>query len=527
MSYYKFMDITQIPKQNSQNSKSENGFSRNYYENQGSSLKPQLHSKPKKSIKKYLKIFSLVLTCLVLVWGGYFGWKTYSVSRKIQIDNDQSGNGLASLISNFIPSNHKPLSGEADGRINILLLGIAGKNKPGQNLTDTIMVMSINTQNKKVALLSIPRDFYANIPQTSFSTKINTIYQYGLNQNKGSDLIKKTVENILDVPIHYTVILNFDGFKKIIDDLGGINVYVERDIYDAHYPGPNYSYETFEIQKGSHLMNGETALKYVRERHDDPDGDFGRAKRQQQVIQAVKNKVFSAKTLLNPLSLNSLLDNLGDNIKTNIGLDDLESFIYWSKQADTQNIENAVVDAWNPDSLLKVSHVMAGDVRAFILVPRVGMKNYSEIRDLAQNIFNLEELKRRQTEIEKESASIALINESNDNNLTGKIKNLLQDKLNFKNVAVVYNKNKIVRENTVIYDKTNGAKIFTLDEIIKKIGAELGKNNNDIIDMQAKDDFVLLIGNDLEKSYGFAEDSLEDFKNAQDNQDQINFLENK
>ena len=181
----------------------------------------------------------MILACLILAWGGYFGWKVYSVSQKMSLNQNQpDGDSLKAIVSSLMPNNHIPLRGEADGRINILMLGIAGKNKPGQNLTDTIMVMSIDTKDKKIALLSIPRDLYVNVPGTNYSTKINSIYQYGLDQNKGSDLIKQTVEDVLDIPIHYSVILDFDGFTKIIDDLGGVNVVVERDMYDARYPGP-------------------------------------------------------------------------------------------------------------------------------------------------------------------------------------------------------------------------------------------------------------------------------------------------
>ena len=129
--------------------------------------------------------------------------------------------------------------------------------------------------------------------------------------------------------------------------------------------------------------------------------------------------------------------------------------------------------------------------------------------------------------MQQENASIALANESDDSALTAKIKSLLQNKLNFKKVDVVYDKNKTVRDNTSVYDNTNGEKLFTLDELLKKLPGELGKNNNDIINLNTKDDFTVLIGNDLKKAYGFAEDSLQDFQNAQDNQDQINILENK
>ena len=128
--------------------------------------------------------------------------------------------------------------------------------------------------------------------------------------------------------------------------------------------------------------------------------------------------------------------------------------------------------------------------------------------------------------MQKENASITLVNESDDNTLTGKIKTLLEDKLNFKNVSVSYSNSKITRDSTLIYDQTNGAKLFTLDELIKKLPGKLGQNNNDIMDMPNKSDFVVVLGNDLAKSYGFSEDSLQDYQNAPDSQDTFQMIQN-
>jgi LCP family protein required for cell wall assembly len=431
--------------------------------------------------KKFLKIFFriLILTALILAlaWGGYFVFKIGDTGRKIGIDNEKYSviENVGSMFSSIITYNGKTLKGEKDGRINILLLGTAGKGKPGQNLTDTIMMLSIDTKNKKIALLSLPRDFYAKIPETSFYTKINSIYQYGISRKEDADPIKKTMEEITGAPVHYFIILDFDGFKKIIDDIGGINVKVERDIYDSRYPGPNYSYETFEIKKGLHFLDGETALKYVRERHDDPEGDFGRAKRQQQVMQSTKSKVFSLQTLLNPITLDKLLSDLGDNIKTDIGMDEIESFINLAKKSDTQNITNLVVDAWKKDSILKVSHVFAGGIQAFVLVPRVG--NYSEIQDLYRNIFDLDLIRRRKAEIEKENAGITIINQSKYKNLDSKIKDILENKMKIKNIEIADSKNSQLRENSYVSDRTNGQKIFTLDEIIKILKIKFRSSN--------------------------------------------------
>jgi len=481
---------------------------------------------PKKrtrSSKKLLWIVIITLAILVFSLGSYFVLRIGFVGKKISVDNENSSvlDNVGSLFSSLIPSNRKMLHGEEEGRINILLLGKAGEGKPGENLTDTIMIMSIDTKNKKIALLSLPRDFYANISGTSYYTKINSIYQYGIKSKVEAEPIKKTVEEITGLPIHYFMILNFDGFKKIIDDFDGVNVTVERDIYDSTYPGPNYSYETFELKKGTHLLNGETALKYVRERHDDPEGDFGRAKRQQQVMQSAKNKVFSLKTFLNPIALNKILTDLGDNIKTDIGMDEIEGFIDLSQKCDTQNITNVVVDAWKKDSILKVSHVFAGGVQAFVLVPRVG--NYSEIQELSSSVFDLDSIRRRKVEIENESASVIILNQSKYSNLTPKIKDILENKLGVKNVKIDYSAKSNSLEKSFVYDKTNGQKIFTLDEIIKKLGIELNNNTNDIIEKQ-KSDLVLVLGNDLTNIESFEEGDVEEFRKAEDKQEYFEII---
>lgn len=482
----------------------------------------------------FITLFSILLAALVGT--AFIVWKISAVSQKITITNEPSpslAKNIQSVVAPIISAEHQPLKGETEGRINILLLGAAGENNPGKNLTDTIMILSINTQTNKIALLSLPRDLYVNIPETKLHTKINSVYQYGLNNNAGTDYIKKTVESITQLTINYFLVLDFEGFTKIVDDVGGINVSVERDIFDSRYPGPNYSYETFEIKKGLHNMDGATALKYVRVRHDDPEGDFGRAKRQQQVIQSTKNKIFSLRTFLNVLTLNKMLNTLEKNLKTDIQLEEIDSFIWWSKQVDSQNINNAVVDAWKKDSLLKVSHVYYGGKPAFILVPRVG--NYNEIKDLAENIFDLKKLSERKSEVEKEEAKITLINQSTDRQLAGKVQEVLEENLGFKSVIVKPSPRGTVETTTLVYDRTHGQKIFSLDEIIKKIPARLqapedavnggqaslASNNSGIIDTMEDSDFVISLGQDLEEIYKYEENTMEELNNAEENQEII------
>ena len=482
-------------------------------------------------IKRLIKFLMIFVLVFVVSCGVYFFWKTYATSRKINSQDLSKQTNFTeytrTVVSPIIPDEQNILRGEQEGRINILLLGAAGEHKPGGNLTDTVMIMSIDIKNKKVALLSLPRDLYVQIPASTAGgsesqsfTKINSLYTIGIKQNIGADLIKESVEKITGITINYYVAVDFDGFEKVIDDIGGVNVIAPFDIYDASYPGPNYSYETFSLSKGMHLLDGKTALKYVRERHDDPEGDFGRAKRQQQVIQAVKNKMFSVKTLFNVVALNDILTALGDNIRTDISFNEINRFITISKEVDMQNITNVVADAWEKDSLLKVSHVMLGNTRAFILVPRVG--NYSEIQDIAQNIFNQTEIKKRQELIATENARIEIINKSGDSQLAYKIQKLLEDKLGMKNVHITQKSKVSAQTETVVTDNSSSAKLFTLDELVKKLPATLSST---VSESENSDyDITITLGEDLISVYQYEEDSLDDYNKAQDEQANLDML---
>jgi LCP family protein required for cell wall assembly len=470
-------------------------------------------------LAKKISLFLLAtILILALAYTAYFLWKAHSVSKKMNSQaNTSFVQDVRSMMAPIIPSSAKPLAGQDSGRINILLLGAAGPKNPGGNLTDTIMVMSIDTAAKKIALLSVPRDLYVNIPGTSSYTKINSLYKIGLDSGQGADLIKQAMENITGIKINYYLAIDFDAFKQVIDDVGGVNVMVAHDLYDARYPGPNYSYETFSITAGFHSLDGSTALQYVRERHSDPQGDFGRALRQQQVIQAVKSKLFSMDTFFNVIKLNDVLNTLGDDIKTNVTFDDIDSFIKLSRQLDTQNITNVVVDAWKPDSLLKASHVQIGNSTAFILVPRVG--NYSEIQDLGQNIFQQDELKKRALAISDENAKIGIINESGDDQLAAKIQQLLTGKLGMKNAHVIYGSPKETTADTTVSDNSNGTKIFTLDELIKKIPARLESQGDSLASggtTGATDDITLTLGQDIDPTYSVPDATIDEYNQAQD-----------
>ena len=478
----------------------------------------------KKRKKKIILLFIGLLMLIICSYGIFLFTKVHRVSQQISENRPSLVDDLqatATLLRLSIAKNQRGLlRGEESGRINILLLGAAGEHNAGGNLTDTIMLMSIDSKNKKLSLLSLPRDLYVSIPKTGAYTKINSLYSYGLRNNEGSKYIIQSVEEITGQRVDYHLIVNYDAFKDIIDSIGGIHVTVERDLLDTRFPGPNYSYETFEIKKGFHTLDGNTALKYVRERHDDPQGDFGRAKRQQQVIQAVKDRLFSVQTLFNVLAINKILDSVEKNIRTDIALTDTEGFLQLSKEIDMQHINNVVIDAWKKESLLKVSHVDLGDTRAFILVPRVG--NYSEIKQTAETIFDANATKDRAGRIAAEDARITIVNRSGSRTLESKIYDLLKNKMVLSQVSISHESNPDEKlGETTIIDHSHMSKLYTLDALIKRLPATLSQNT---LSSSSTDDITLLLGSDLIEAYRYDDDSIDDFNNAQDSQIYLNFL---
>lgn len=475
-------------------------------------LKPrEIRRSRKPFFWRALLVALIALSLLAVSALVFLGYKGLRLSESIRIENSIRPSFLSQIrnfTGSFIAGKRMPLRGEDDGRINILLLGRAGEHYPGRNLTDTVMMMSIDTEQKKVALLSLPRDLYAPIPDTDLYTKINSLYQYGISAGDDIDPVRRSVEEITGQTLHYFVVLDFDGFEKAVDALGGISVDIVRDFYDTRYPGKNYSYETFEIKKGWQTLDGSTALKYVRERHDDPEGDFGRAKRQQQIIQAIKDKAFSVGTFLNVFVLDELLDALGESVKTDMELEDMERFLTLSKTLDTENVITTVVDAWKKDSLLRVSHIQVGPIAAFILVPRVG--NWSEIRDLSENIFHLDAIEKRTARISSEQPALAILYQKGDAALAQKLSRLAEENMDFDTVSLIPIDTLENRpEQSIIVDRSGLAKPYSLDELLKKF--PLRKADSlpaGIVFPDGASDFVIVIGDSLADTLDFEENDV-------------------
>jgi LCP family protein required for cell wall assembly len=309
--------------------------------------------------------------------------------------------------------NPNQLQGEGDGRVNVLLIGIGGTKHPGGNLADTIMVASFDPKNKEVALLSIPRDLYVPIDGTKSWSKINAVHSYGEESPKkygsGPALLKKTVGTILDLPIHYYVRVDFEALKKIVDTLNGVTVDVERPIVDLSYPADNMvDFSPFRLAAGVQTLDGPAALKYARSRHagGGEGSDFSRARRQQKLLTAIREKALTAGVLGNPKKVADIITILGSHVKTDLSLKEMERFIQLWKDIDSSKVISKVLDNGPTGPL--VAH--SGDSRGYILLPRTG--DYGEVQEIAHEIFTDPYLR-------QEKATLAFVN-ATGNVTTGK-----------------------------------------------------------------------------------------------------------
>ncbi len=300
-------------------------------------------------------------------------------------------------------------------KINILLLGIGGGSHDGPLLTDTIMFASIDPLKLSVNLISIPRDLWID----EVKDKVNKVYVYSEVKKKSSGLLetKRVVSKVVGQRIDYGFLIDFTGFIKAVDIIGGINVKVERSFDDYAYPvagkendlcgfeeesiasfsaqiatGSATDFDIFpcrfehlKFEKGEQHMDGITALKFVRSRHAlGPEGtDFARSMRQEKVIKAVKEKVFSAGILLNPVRIFSLYDVIKDSIDTDIKEEEIDDFIKLAQKMKNSEIHSTVLDVseddreipallWNPPISDEYNY-------QWVIIPKKGKSDYSEV----------------------------------------------------------------------------------------------------------------------------------------------------
>ncbi|MFH0779469.1 MAG: LCP family protein [Parcubacteria group bacterium] len=276
------------------------------------------------------------------------------------------------------------LRGESDDRINVALLGVGGAGHDGPDLTDTIIVVSVKPSAKQIAMFSVPRDLLVNIPGDGWR-KINEANAYGEASDPGSggELARAVLQNTLNIPIHYYVRVDFVGFEEIIDELGGVKIKVERGFTDYQYPTDDFKYQTVSFQPGVQTLDGAVALKYARSRHGDngEGSDFARSRRQQQVMQAVKDRVMSLNFFLNPAKITKVANKLSTRLRTDLQPWEMLALAEIVENIDVKQAKTKIFDDC-PGGMLRASATSEG----YYLEPAGG--NFSQIQYFVENIFS-------------------------------------------------------------------------------------------------------------------------------------------
>ena len=416
-------------------------------------------------------------------------------------------------IKKLAESSDKKLKGEDRGRINVLLLGMAGQNHDGSYLTDTIILASFEPSSKKVALVSFPRDL--TIPMEGYGwRKINHVNAFAEAREAGSGgiAISQALSDILEMPIDYYVRADFRGFVNIIYELGGVEVNVENTLEDFRYPiAGRESAEPYEsrfehlyVEKGLQKMDGELALKFSRSRYASgrEGSDFARAKRQQLILEAVKEKLLSKWNIFKPRMISNILDEVNEHVLTNFEIWEIVKLWEMFKDVDRSNITNKVLDN-TPNGLLADMITAEG---AYILTPRSG--DFAEIQYFVRNIFsNAPQESQKKVAVEK--ATIEVRNGTWINGLASRTA-LDMEKYGFE-VIRVGNCSRQNFQKTVIYDLTFGEKLESLKILKEKTTANVSFDipqwlKDDIAKQLANEtnpeqpDFLLVLGQDADKT---------------------------
>lgn len=254
-------------------------------------------SEKKKKKRTWLRVLLISFAVLFIAVGAY----AYSVYHSLTSAVETMHQPLDRPKSDKRP---EQVSLKKAQPFSVALLGVDQRaNDRGRS--DSIIILAVNPNTNSVKMLSIPRDTRTEIVGKGKVDKINHAYAFG-----GVKMSLDTIENFLDIPIDYFVQINMEGFKDIVDSVGGVTVQNDLD----------FSYEGVHFPKGELKLNGEKALKYSRMRYDDPRGDFGRQQRQRQIIQGVIHEGASLNSLTN---YSDIFAALGNNVKTNLTFDEM------------------------------------------------------------------------------------------------------------------------------------------------------------------------------------------------------------
>lgn len=385
----------------------------------------------------------------------------------------------------------KKLEKEGDGRVNILLLGKGGLGHDGADLTDTLMVASIDSCQKEVGLLSIPRDMYVKMPGDG-SMKINSVYALAKEaavyngaseaeaEKKGIEATEKVVEEVTGIPMHYYAMVDFEAFRQAIDTVGGIDINAKEQLYDPTVAWEN-NWSPVLANEGPNHFNGKQALLYARSRHGSSRGDFDRAERQREILLALQDKVLSAGTFTNPVKLSQLFSAFGSHVQTNLSVEDIMAL--YEAIGGVEDHKVVSISLADPPNDFVTTDNIGG---LSVVVPKAGTYDYAAIQNYIRNTL-------RDGFLKKENASIIVLNGTTTPGLATEYADTL--KSFGYNVVETADAPTSDYAQTTIVNLRGSDKKYTKQYLEKRLGATATSKLPSGIDAKTAD-FVIIVGED-------------------------------
>jgi LCP family protein required for cell wall assembly len=323
--------------------------------------------------KRGLKRAFLIFLAFLIGTGGYLGWRVYDDAA-----NATGNRNPLALLGILRPAQLD----QTNGWTNILLAGYSADDPghQGADLTDSIMVLSINQTTHQAVVVSIPRDLWVDMPGHGYQ-KINAAYEDG-----GMSLLEQVLGQDLGININYNVLINYTAFRDAVNAVGGVTVTINssdlRGVYD-----PNTG---INLPNGQVKLNGQEALALARSRGDGygsygfPLGDFNRIQYQQQMLLALKTKADSASVIADPFKVVLLANSVGNNVKTDLSTGQLETLYSATKKIGTTNIKTVTFNKVNGQTLLQGYTTYNGQSA---LIPVDGINDYTDIQSAIQQLF--------------------------------------------------------------------------------------------------------------------------------------------
>jgi LCP family protein required for cell wall assembly len=430
---------------------------------------------------------TLASVVLVVGVGGFLLSQGYLNLHKVF----KGGTATAAALKANVDPNL--LKGEGSGRVNILLLGRGGGKHDAPDLTDTMMLASVDPVNHTATLFSIPRDLWIDMPNSG-AMKINAAWETGefkylgrtapgsTNPNAiqaGFDAADQTVENVLGVTINYNMLVDFQAFKQSVDTVNGVTVNVPSDLID-----PTMSWEN----KGSALLakagvqnfDGKHALIYVRSR--ETTSDFARSQRQRSVLLALKDKAETLGTLSNPLKISGLMSALGNNVSTDLSLDNANRLYSIMRRIPDTSISS--VGLADQDH----QYVSTGNMNGqSIVLPKSGLFNYKDIQTFVRSQL-------KDPYIVRENAKILVLNGSTQEGLATTKANEL--KSYGYNVVGVGNAPTTAYGTTTLVKLSAGRNKYTAHYLERRLNVTAANRMPDTTIQTNGADFVIILGSD-------------------------------